>query len=217
VTIVVTLRLNEQGKITVFKGDEKKSYRPVFFYLAIFLINCKMGSSQSSTASWSIDDWAYGTGENAATLDDVIHETSKIPGKYFGGNAIQNDASMHQMQHDLLSFDATLKNLFRRKKNKRSKRNQPPSDEDYYYYDEQQQQQQSEEIPQPTDSEQNQNYLQSIYTEPNRLPPLDAIYDSVNVTEKPSGKVIWRCSNCTVENKITERVCRRCGQSETRL
>jgi len=75
-----------------------------------------MGSSQSATANWSIDDWAYGTGENAATVEDVIQETRKIPLKYFGGDAIQNDASMHQMQHDLLSFDATVKNLFRRKK-----------------------------------------------------------------------------------------------------
>jgi len=215
VTIVVTLRLNEQGKKTVLKGDEIQSCRPVFFYLAIFLINCKMGSRQSTTSNWSIDDWAYGTGENAATIEDVIHETSKIPGKYFGGNVIEKDASMHQMQNDLLSFDAAVTNLFRRKKNKRSKRNQPQYDEEYYY--EEEQQQQSEGIPPPTDSEQNQNYLQSIYTEPNRLPPLEPIYDTVNVTEKPSGKIIWRCSNCTVENKITERVCRRCGQSETRL
>ena len=39
----------------------------------------------------------------------------KIGFGYFGGDVIENDPSMHQLQYDLLSFDETLKNLFRRK------------------------------------------------------------------------------------------------------
>jgi len=105
-----------------------------------------MGQKHSSTKNWTVDDWAFGTGENAVPLEDVIEEAKTVPARYFGGRVIGNDSSMQQMQRDLLSFDDTLKRIFfRRKKNKRTKR-QDYSDEQYYaenenqaYYDQNQQ------------------------------------------------------------------------------
>ncbi len=177
----------------------------VFFHSVFFLGDCKMGKNQSTTANWSTDDWAYGTGQNAVSIEEVLHETSKIPEKYFGGQAIQNDASMHQMQRDLLSFDETLINLFRRKKPKQS-RNNIPTEDGYYYYEEQQ----SDASAQPMDLEQNQNYFQPLYANGNELStPIPGI--------NSSDKLFWRCTNCTAENKKIQRVCRRCGQAETRL
>jgi hypothetical protein len=207
----VTFRSNEQEK-NVFKGEKKKSHSG-FCHSAFFLVACDMGNKQSSTANWSVDDWAFGTGANAVTIDEVVEETRKIPAKYFGGDAIEKDASMHQMQNDLLAVDEVFKNLFRRKKNRRSIQNQPPPSDEYYYYEEQQ----SEEFPQPTDSEQNQNYLPPIYANANGLPILEPINNSLKAVENNASKAIWRCSYCAIENKITERVCRRCGQAETRL
>jgi hypothetical protein len=167
--------------------------------------------NQSATASWTIDDWAYGTGANAVSMEEVVQETGRIRTKYFGGQAVENDASIHQMQHDLLSFDETLKNIFRRKKNKRSKQYEPPSDE-YYYEEEEEQEQQFDAIAQPTDSQEKRSYLQPIFTDGDALPSVPITDPATN-----TGKIIWRCSNCTVENKMTDRVCRRCGQAETRL
>lgn len=183
-----------------------------------------MGSRQSSTASWSVDDWAFGTGQNALSLDEVVEESKQIPIKYFGGSAVENDPSMHQMQNDLLNFDDSLKNLFRRKKNRRARRDQQqqPSGEEYYYYEEgeQQQQQQYEQYPQSKDAQQNQTYLSPIYVQSNDQTLSgtgNKNYDPSETEEKAAAKAIWRCSNCTVENKITERVCRRCGQAETKF
>ena len=174
-----------------------------------------MGNKQATTASWSVDDWAYGTGANAVSIDEVIEETSKIPHKYFGGAAIENDASMHQMQNDLLSFDQSVKNLFRRKKNKKSKKQTPPADQ--YYQQEYEEQEYSEEVSQPNDSGDNQNYLQPIYLDANGIAPSVPYEQSSTSFPTNSNKATWRCSHCTVENKITERTCRKCGQAETRL
>jgi hypothetical protein len=160
-----------------------------------------MGKNQSTTANWPVDDWTPGTSQNAISIEGVINETKKIPVKYFGGQAIENDASMHQMQRDLLSFDETLKNLFRKNKTKQSSNNISTEDGYYYYYEEQQQ---------PIDSEQNQNYFQSIF--PNENISSSVIPGTIN-----SNKLFWRCTNCMAENKKTEQACRQCGQAETRL
>lgn len=214
----MTLRLNAQRererKLCL---KVKKNNHFDRFYSAVFLLDCSMGSRQSSAKNWSVDDWTFGTGENAVSLDAVVEEGKKIPAKYFGGNAIQKDETMHQMQNDLLSFDDTLKNLFRRKKNKRSKQDQEqePTADEYYYYDEQQQ---SEEFPQTTDSVQNQNYLSPVFVQENGQSSSTPLIDELRESEERiANKPIWRCTNCTVENKITERVCRRCGQCETKL
>jgi hypothetical protein len=158
-----------------------------------------MGQNQSSTSSLSVDDLAYGTGQNTVSMEDVINETGKLPARLFGGEAIENDQSMHQMHNDLLSFDDTLKRLFQRKTNKRPKRE---ISQDEYYYEEQ---------------PQNQDYLPSIFTDGNQPPSLDPITDSTNNTEDVQDKLFWRCTYCTTANKRTENACRRCGQSETAL
>jgi len=105
-----------------------------------------MGQKHTATKNWTVDDWAFGTGENAVPLEEVIEEAKTVPARYFGGRAIGNDPTMQQMQQDLLSFDDTIKRIFfRRKKNKRTKQ-QDYSDEQYYaenenqaYYDQNQQ------------------------------------------------------------------------------
>jgi hypothetical protein len=151
-----------------------------------------MGSRQSSTANWSVDDWAYGTGENAVPVEEVVAEVRLIPARYFGGKAIGNDESMHQMQRDLLAFDDTLKRIFfRRKKKKQPQTDVPP-----------------EEYP---------NHLSPIYansTAPSSAPPT---IDRSNDATTNNTKLFWRCSHCTAENKVSDNACRRCGQAETKF
>ena len=91
---------------------------------------------QASSNSWSVDDWAFGTGTNMVSMQEAMDETSKLPKKLFGGETIEKDSSMLQVQSDLLSIDETIKKLFRRKKSKKSKKN----NHDYAYYDESQRQ-----------------------------------------------------------------------------
>lgn len=181
-----------------------------------------MGQSQSATSSWSVDDWAFGTGANAISTEEVITETSKLPAKLFGGEAIEQDSSMHQMQRDLLSFDDTLKRIFlRRKKNKRPSR-QIPQDDAYYY--------QTEEVGAPIDGQlADPNYLPPVPVISHRgsetpAPPLAAAEAPPEadaavkpLSENPSAKLFWRCTQCTADNKVTESSCRRCGTVETAL
>ncbi|CAF0761387.1 unnamed protein product [Adineta steineri] len=169
-----------------------------------------MGNKQGTTSSWSVDDWAYGTGENAVPVEEVVDEVKKIPKKYFGGQAIENDASMHQMQNDLLSFDDTLKRIFfRRKKNKRSRKDeqQQPEEEEYYY---------EEEEEQRVDGAENPEYLEPIYVTRGDLSSMPTT-DSSDYTTTTNKSVIWRCSHCTQENKVSENSCRRCGQAESKF
>lgn len=84
-----------------------------------------------STANWSVDDWAFGTGANAVQLEDVMEEAKTIPARYFGGKVIGNDISMQQMQRDLVQFDDVFKRVFRRKKNKRSKEQNNYDEQNY--------------------------------------------------------------------------------------
>ena len=175
-----------------------------------------MGQNQSVAGTgWSIDDFAYGTGANAVSIDAVIAQTGTLPTRLFGGEAIQNDATMHQMQHDLLAIDDTLKRIFlRRKKTKRSAQDRP---EDEYYPEEE-----SAAVQQSTDSRSNEDhYLVPTFIDVNQTVPshvLESIPDSLsNAAKNFNNKILWRCTQCTAENKITERVCRRCRQCETAL
>lgn len=167
-----------------------------------------MGQNQSSsvaTNSWTVDDWAFGTGANALSTEEVMQEASKLPSKLFGGKAIENDPSMHQMQNELLSIDQTLKNLFRRKK--KNKRSREPVEQVEEYYPDQQYYDPS--IPPQTG---NDDYLQPI--------PIDQNQQSQEAPPSAPGyteKLTWRCKMCTCENKISENVCRRCKQAETAL
>ncbi|CAF3173499.1 unnamed protein product [Rotaria sp. Silwood2] len=169
-----------------------------------------MGNNQSSTSNWNMDDLAFGTAPNAVKVDDIVNEVTKIRSKYFGGALVESDPSMHQMQNDLLSFDETLKRLFfRRKKSKQSSNNLPP--EEYYYED-----QQSTSAAEINDSTDDQHYLQPTFDRNVRSSSAsvtDSINDGITITKK----IIWRCSNCTAENKITDNVCRRCKLAETKL
>ena len=166
-----------------------------------------MGKNQST-----VENWTYGTGENAVTFGDVLSETKKIPEKYFGGQSIQNNPAMHEMQRDLLSFDETLKNLFRKKKDPPS-RNNIPTEDGYYYYEEEEQQEQQ----QPIDSVQNQHYLEPTFINENSTSPVTPVGNSINHVPRNPNKLFWRCTNCMAENKKTEHACRRCGEAETQL
>lgn len=127
-----------------------------------------MGQKLSTdTSQWTMNDWAFGTAQNAVPIDDVVDEVKQMPLKYFGGNTIQNDVSMQQLQRDLLSFDDTVKRLFFwRKKNRRSKKNQPLQEEydeypvDGQYYDQTQQQP-------PSIAEEDESPLPPIYVDRN--------------------------------------------------
>lgn len=160
-----------------------------------------MGKNQSTVAQWSANDVAFGNGPNAVSIEEVIEEVGRIPEKYFGGEAIENDSSMHQMHHDLLAIDEKLKSFFSRKKAQQSRNDYSSADP----YDAYQIQQQTSR-----DSGQNHDYL-----EPISIIGMDPS-SSFSMTHSQT-YLLWRCGNCTMENKIGERVCRRCGQAETRF
>jgi hypothetical protein len=166
-----------------------------------------MGQSNSSTANWTMNDWAFGTGENAVQIDEVVEEAGKIPGKLFGAKAIENDESMHKMQRDLLSFDETLKRVFFfwRKKNKKPGQQQESAYEDGHAYeqygDQNQEYYDESQYPIP---EEDEHHLPPIYTNNN-----EQLAKDMN-TSPP-----WRCRYCTTENKSTDLECRQCKQSGT--
>jgi hypothetical protein len=167
-----------------------------------------MGKNQSTPANWSVDGLSSETGENAVSFEDVLNESKKIPEKYFGGQSLENNPAMHEMQRDLLSFDETLKGFFRKKKNP-SSINNIPTEDGYYYYEEEQQQ--------PIDTLQNQNYLEPTFVNENSNSTVRPVGNSMNYAPKNPNKLFWRCTNCMAENKKTEHACRRCGEAETQL
>ncbi|CAF1200031.1 unnamed protein product [Rotaria sordida] len=170
-----------------------------------------MGNNQSGIRTWNMDDLAFGTSPNAITMDDLLIAVHNIRAKYFGGDAIENDPSMHQMQNDLLSIDQTLKRFFFRKKNNQQSSEDVPSEE-YYYED-----QQSILPTETNDSIYNQHYLEPNLLDNNILPSSISIIDLPNDQVNSTNKNFWKCGNCTAENKITENVCRRCNLAETQL
>jgi hypothetical protein len=157
-----------------------------------------MGQKLSTdTSQWTVNDWAFGTASNAVPVEDVVEEVRQMPLKYFGGNAIQNDRSMQQMQRDLLSFDDQLKRLFFwRKKNKRSKK-ENYSNEEYY--------------------EENEPYYdgnhQTISEEDETLPPLPPIY----VDQTMNKNSLWKCQSCGTQNQSTDIECKQCKQTASRF
>ena len=98
-----------------------------------------MGQKQSARENWTIESRASGTGQKCYTTSPSFWcNKKKIPAKYFGGQTIENDPSMRQMQRDLLAFDDTLKRgcFSIVEDNKRSKQ-QNYAEEYSYYQDEQ--------------------------------------------------------------------------------
>ena len=162
-----------------------------------------MGHRQSSIANWSMDDWAFGTATNAVQLEDVFVEAKKVPARYFGGQAIESDTSMHQMQSDLLSFDQALKQLFcfRRKKRK-----QPIEPEENY--DPYQQYDGSDGHPSTIPEESEETPPSPPYINVKRL---EIIEDVAPLS------TTWRCRYCTAENKAKDIDCQDCKQTETRF
>ena len=156
-----------------------------------------MGKNQSTAGSWSTDDWTHGTSSNGVSFEQVLDEAQKIPQKYFGGQALENDPSMHQLQHDFLAFDETLKKFFRIGKTKSSISDYSSIDGSDAY-----------QVRQQTsrDSEQNHEYLE----------PISIIGMDSSMTNSQR-YLYWRCGNCMMENKIGERICQRCGEMETRF
>lgn len=157
-----------------------------------------MGKNQSSTAgNWSTDHWTNGTSSNGVSIEQVLDEAQKIPQKYFGGQAIENDPIVHQIQDDFLAFDETLKKFFRFGRTKSSISDYSSIDGSDAYQVEQQA---------SRDSEQSHDYLE----------PISIIGMDSSMTNSQR-HLYWRCGNCTMENRIPERICQRCGQMETRF
>ncbi|CAF2121567.1 unnamed protein product [Rotaria magnacalcarata] len=193
-----------------------------------------MGQKQAAASSWTIDDLAFGTGQNAVQIEEVIDVVQKIPGKMFGGKVIENDATISRMQTDLLSFDDTLRRIFRRKKKKHSKRDEPPQEsyqdeqshpesEEYYktdgqyyaqyeeYYDQDGQyyaeNQEYYDRNQQAIPEEDETQLSPVYSENNPK--------TINKDADTDKNLPWRCRYCTAENKSTDIDCRQCKQSES--
>lgn len=160
-----------------------------------------MGKNQSSTAHLPANDEAIETGRNAVSIENVIEEARKFPEKYLGGHAIESNPSMHQMQNDLLAFDEKLKNFFLRRTPQQSNNDYSSADP----YDSYQTQRQTSQ-----DSGQNHEYLEPISVIGIDVPSSGSMTHSQSYLQ-------WRCGNCMMENKIGERMCRRCGQTETRF
>ena len=141
-----------------------------------------MGNNQAATTNETTTEYADNTEQDAPTVDQFafLEQTSKFSAKYFGGEALQHDPSIHKMQHDLLTFDETIKNLFSRRKN-------------------------TQESNEYNDQDQSNNSTENQSTTiDGDIPP-------------SNNKLIWRCTYCAAENKITEQACRRCRQAETKL
>lgn len=166
-----------------------------------------MGQKQSRTANhWTIDDWAFGTGPNAVHLEDVFQEAKTVPTRFFGGETIENDPSMHRLQEELLLFDRFLRKLFRRKKSSKRMMEVEEEDEettDHYYY-----------------------YLDGVYEDRAPYSPIpeedETNLSSPYVNVKPIDQGLhsgarWRCRYCTAENKATDIDCHECKQTETRF
>lgn len=193
-----------------------------------------MGQTQAVESNWNMDDLAFGTAPNAVTVEEVVDVAQKIPGKLFGAKAIQNDATIHQMQNDLLSFDDTILRLFRRRKHKNSKNKNalPQSSQDeqayaegteyynndgQYYSEDQEFYDQDREYygedqgyydrNQQTIPEEDENHAATIYAED----------DNASKTIDQNKNLPWRCRYCTAENKATDIDCRQCKQSESRF
>ena len=168
-----------------------------------------MGQKQSLTSDWSVDDWAFGTGANAVPIEAVIEEAKNAPVKYFGGRQIENDQSMHQMQHDLLSFDDTLKRIFFRwRKGKRSKKQNHhdvayEQNDQAQHYDEE-----TEYYPDGTPAGIPEEEVNDYSKEP--AGDKEDIVKGDLDTNPP-----WRCRYCTAENKSTDIDCRQCKESES--
>ncbi|CAF4642153.1 unnamed protein product, partial [Rotaria magnacalcarata] len=94
-----------------------------------------MGQKQAAASSWTIDDLAFGTGQNAVQIEEVIDVVQKIPGKMFGGKVIENDATISRMQTDLLSFDDTLMNRDEPPQESYQDEQSHPESEEYYKTD----------------------------------------------------------------------------------
>ncbi|CAF0843700.1 unnamed protein product [Rotaria sordida] len=93
-----------------------------------------MGHKQSIKSHVTMNELAFGMRPNAAQTDEVIEVTQRIPEKLFGSKRIEDDPSIQQMQHELLSFDDTLRRLFRRKRKNQSKK----QDSSYESYEDRQ-------------------------------------------------------------------------------
>ena len=142
------------------------------------------GGVGGGTGNWSMDDWAYGTGENAVQIEEVIDEAKQVPMKYFGGNTIANDPSMQQMQQDFLALDQKFKKLFFWRKKKRARRAEAEA----------QQQQQQQEYYDSTP--------QTIFEEAEDEAPQAPIYENQSST--------WICDACHTKNKSTNVECEKC-------
>lgn len=171
-----------------------------------------MGNTGPIGANWSVNNWSYGTGDNAVSIETVINETSKIPQKFFGGEAIENDESMQQMHQDLLSIDQTIINMFRR--NKSSTTTKQTADESYR---QQQYDQRSSAVSQQIHTDNDGNSLEPAFLDTNELPAVLPVTDSANTEPQTSNRSILGCSHRIVDSKMTEYVCRRCNQAETCL
>lgn len=150
-----------------------------------------------------MDDWAFGTAANAVQLEDVFVEAKKVPARYFGGQAIESDTSMHQMQRDLLSFDQALKQLFCCRRKERKQPIEP--DENYNPY------QQYDELdgnPWSIPEETEENRPSPAYVNVKRS-EIDDDVAPLSTT--------WRCRYCTAENKAKDIDCQECKQTETRF
>ncbi|UJR20660.1 hypothetical protein I4U23_023782 [Adineta vaga] len=157
-----------------------------------------MGHKQSTRRKQQqvVEDVIIDRDQNTTQSVDCLSKVKRIPMKYFGGQAIENDASMHKMHQDLLSFDDKVKQGCSPRKKRRRSKKQTNIDEyesqDEQYYD---------QNPQVISDD--ENYSSHIYVNVN--PPTD--YSTFS----------WLCRYCDAENQLTTIKCYQCGEMENRF
>lgn len=95
-----------------------------------------MGQTQSSRENSVTSSKKFGTSVKHTKfhrIENALQEASKLSHKYFGGEIIQNDASMHQMQNELLLFDDRVKRILSRRKNRKQSNDSNTIDQNTCY------------------------------------------------------------------------------------
>ncbi|CAF1303990.1 unnamed protein product [Adineta steineri] len=183
-----------------------------------------MGHKHSTKKNWTIEERASDAEEKVAQSPNIITRVRKSSKKYFNGQAIENDASMHQLQDELLAIDNTVKQkCFPRKKKKQSK-SRSNSEEIYsqneYYYDQNPQSlsdndeyyDQNSQFFSDNDEFHDQN-RQLFSNDDEYYDPSMHTYENVPIQRKRS---TWQCKYCLAENKSNNIKCR-CMATVTRF
>ena len=153
-----------------------------------------MGHKPSKRRKQTIENGGLNQDENAARPAECLGRVRRVQMKYFGGQAVENDASMHKMQEDLLTIDDKIKQSC---SPRRKRKQQQASIDDYESQDEQYLDQHQQFVCN------DDNYASHVYV--NVTPPIH--YNNRS----------WQCRYCGEENQLAAFACYQCGEVENRF